>query len=75
MEDVVSDLDPVSSTLLSSFREEEDSMRTFFGIFKWQKTFLEGFIEIGNSSRSGNIRWQSLMTPSNSAFMHLCNVG
>ena len=30
MEDLVSDLDTGSSTLLSSFWEEEDSMRTFF---------------------------------------------
>jgi hypothetical protein len=30
MEDLVSDLDTGSNTLLSSFWEEEDSMRTFF---------------------------------------------
>jgi hypothetical protein len=30
MEDLVSDLDTSSNTLLTSFWEEEDSMRTFF---------------------------------------------
>jgi len=44
MEDLVSDLDAGSSTLLSSFWEEKDSMSTFFGVVKWQKLFLECFI-------------------------------
>jgi hypothetical protein len=33
MEDLVSDIDTGSNTLLSSFCEEEDSIRTFFLLF------------------------------------------
>ena len=76
MEDFISDLDIGSNTLLSSFWEEEDSMRTFFFALSNDKNhFCSDLSSQATRNRSGKIRRQSLMLSSRSAFMHLFNGG
>jgi hypothetical protein len=76
MEDLISDLDTGSNTLLSSFWEEEDSMRTFFFALSNDKNrFRSVLSRQATRNRSGKIRRQSLMLSSRSAFMHLFNGG
>ena len=74
MEDLVSDLDTSSSTLLTSFWEEEDSMRTFFYALSNDKNrFRSVLSRQATRNRSGKIRRRSLMLSSQSVFMHLFN--
>jgi hypothetical protein len=52
MEDLVSDLDTGFNTLLSSFWEEEDSMKTFFFAMSNDKNcFHSVFIKPSNSKQ------------------------
>jgi hypothetical protein len=74
MENLVSDLDTGSNTLLSSFWEEEDSMRTFFFALSNDKNRFHSVLSRqATRSRSGKIRRRSLMLSSQSAFMQLLN--
>jgi hypothetical protein len=74
MENLVSDLDTGSNTLLSSFWEEEDSMRTFFFALSNDKNRFHSVLSRqATRNRSGKIRRRSLMLSSQSAFMQLLN--
>jgi hypothetical protein len=57
MEDLVSDLDTGSNTLLSSFCEEEDSIKTFFFALSNDKhRFHSVLSRQATHNRSGKIR-------------------
>jgi hypothetical protein len=76
MEDLVSDVDTLSSNLLSSCWEEVDCIRTIFVVLSNDYNhFQSALLRQATRKWSGKIRRRSLMLPSNSAFMHLFNAG
>jgi hypothetical protein len=74
LEDLVSDADTLSSTLLSSFWEEEDCICNFCVVLSNDKNCFWSALS-RQANLSGKIQRRSLMSPSNSAFMHLFSAG
>jgi hypothetical protein len=76
MEDIVSDVDTLCCTLSSSFWEEEDCIQTIFVALSNDKNhFRSALSRQVTKNCSGKIRRLFLMSPSNSAFMHLFRTG
>jgi len=69
MEDLVSDLDTRSRTLLLSFWEEEDSMRTFFLVLSNGKNRFQG--KMMHSSPWQDLTMQTLMSCYNTSLPFL----